>query len=664
MTRTEPTDEPTGPDPDADSAAEVLVAGLLACGFAERIVLLGRGEPASGLDRAIESRIVARKGSVRRVTLPDEPAAAARTLAALLAEDLPDGLVNRSDHAVAGWDCVRDALTGGSRLVELPGLDDDALRRGLDGLDAGPLRWLAMAIADRIDRGARASVLLGNRAAWTVDLVASRRQGLRAGEHRPPPAMRGTVASLPAAVTVGGPVDGHPSGSTLVVGLHPNARTDAGPLERSRSLGTFTILDADGRPVGDSLHAATLVIDGDAIVRDGVPMPGGPFTPVAGARVRRGRLARGLQTAARLLGPCPYRAFATGNGRAVFAGTLAAQAAWLRGFTGQPVGRLAASGTFRAGGLRRRLEPDDAAVAALGGPRSRLERIGGREDGWLTVPTYARMVVGLAPLKDKGLDAFAEQCHSTKDTLRYIRTKRLGWRTVPADPESIRRFEERYHLPTMVGRHGPEAAIRPPASLLEECGRAEFLEIIHEGRAVGMALFRPEAPRAELLQIGVLDGDEAWLRMRILALCYALPALQCAQRDIAEYDFGRSPPFPWHPVLNFKSKWGAGVDPGPATDRLLVRLPAASPATWNLLTRSGLIAMRRDGRPIAVVAVDAASDLVRLREVAVPGLDEILVVTDGVAIDAVTSALADVRNPRPVRFAARGDLERLASIVG
>jgi hypothetical protein len=48
----------------------------------------------------------------------------------------------------------------------------------------------------------------------------------------------------------------------------------------------------------------------------------------------------------------------------------------------------------------------------------------------------------------------------------------------------------------------------------------------------------------------------------------------------------------------------------------------------------------------------------------VPGIDEILVITDGVAGDAVVAALADVRNPRPIRFAARGELDRLASIVG
>jgi hypothetical protein len=179
-----------------------------------------------------------------------------------------------------------------------------------------------------------------------------------------------------------------------------------------------------------------------------------------------------------------------------------------------------------------------------------------------------------------------------------------------------------------------------------------------------MSLFRPTSPRAELLQIGVLDGDEKWLKMRILSLCYALPALQCAQREIEAFDLGRSPPFPWHPVLNFKSKWGAAVDAGGASDRLLVRLPAASPATWNLLSRSGLLAQRRDGRTVAIVAVDAACELARLREVALPGIEEIVVVHDGVGTDAVASALEGVRNPKPLRFIPRSDLDRLAAIVG
>jgi hypothetical protein len=654
MTRPEPPNHVSTPGEPVSDAARALAGGLLACGFAERILLLTVEATPSPLDRAIEGRIAGRKGSLQIVPLPRDPVAASRDLAAALAQELPDGIVNRSFHAIAAWAAVRDAVAGGSRLLELPGLDDEALVRCLAETDLGSLRWNVVDLARRIGRGSTITLRGGGR-----------ERSFPLGDARPsdflaPPLMRGAVASLPGAVAVAG----LPGDSTLLIGLHPDARHDAGPLEHSRSLGTVTVLGPDGQPAGDAVRTATVLVDGIEIMRDGSIVAGEESPSSTPARKRRGSIGRRIDAARRLLSGMPIRTFAADGGRVTIAGPLTAQAAWLRGLTGKPVGRLESTGSFLAGGLRRRLGPDDVVVSALGGPRSRLERIGDREAGWLEVPTYARMVLPLTALREKGLEAFAAASESAKEPLRYIRTKRLGWRTVAADPASLRRFEERYHVPTMIDRHGPEAAIRPPESLLEECGRAELLEIIHEDRTVGLSLFRPTSPRAELLQIGVLDGDETWLRMRILSLCYALPALQCAQRDLAEYDLGRSPPFPWHPVLNFKSKWGAGVDPGPASDRLHVRLPAAAPATWNLLTRSGLIALRRDGRPVALVAVDAASDLGRLREVAVPGIDEILVITDGVAGDAVVAALADVRNPRPIRFAARGELDRLASIVG
>jgi hypothetical protein len=643
MTRTETPNPAPEPEERPAATARPLVRDLLACGFAERILLLTDGESGSGLDLEIGSQVAERKGSTRLVCLPEAAADAGRALAAAIAEDLPDAIVNRSRHGIASWRCVREALEGGSRLLELPGLDDEALERCLAGIDTAALRWDALALIRRIERAERLSVELGS-GTWSFDLPKARRLVGGPSDFLAPPLLRGGIASLPGAVAV--PIgDG-----TLLLGLHPSARHDGTELERIRVLGTATRLDRSGRAI-EPPTAATVALDGEPVA---AAVPGR----------RRGRMARTLDAAVRMLAPRPFRSFTAEGGRIAIAGPLAAQAAWLRGLTGRSVGRIERSDSFRVGGLRRRLHPDDVVIAALGGPRSRLERIGGREAGWFEVPTYPRMVVPLGPLREKGLEAFTAASESAKEPLRYIRTKRLGWRTVTADPESVRRFETRYHVPTMVDRHGPEAAIRPPAGLIEECGRAELLEIIHEGQAVGMSLFRPTSPRAELLQIGVLDGDERWLKMRILSLCYALPALQCAQRAIDSYDLGRSPPFPWHPVLNFKSKWGAAVDPGPATERLLVRLPAASPATWHLLSRSGLVAVRRDGRAVAIVAVDGSSDLERVREVALAGLAEIVVVHEGIDPPAVTAALECVRNPRPVRFVPRADLDRLAAIVG
>lgn len=657
MTRTEPSnDGPTpgepGPADRRAATAEALARDLLACGFGERILLLIDGDTGSDLDRELETRVAARKGTVRTLGLPDGPSGQS-ALAAALAQDLPDAIVNRSRHGIAAWPCVVDALTGGSRLLELPGLDDAALGRCLARIEGGSLRWEALATGRRIDRAMTLAVTGGGR---TRSFTIATARGGGAGDFQPAPLMRGQVASLPGAVQAA-----LADGSTLLIGLNPSARPDASPLERSRSRGTVTVIGADGRTT-ESIADATILVDGAPLE------PDGPIPPPATRGRRRGPVARAIESATRVLSRKPLRIFdpgeSAGAGRLVLAGSLAAQSVWLRGLTGRSVGRLVSTGTFRAGGLRRRLRPDDVVVAILGGPRSRLERLGDREEGWLEVPTYARMVVPLGPLREKGLEAFAAASESAKEPLRYIRTKRLGWRTRPADAASVRIFEERYHVPTMVDRHGPEAAIRPPAGMLEECGRAELLEIIHEDRAVGMSLFRPTAPQAELLQIGVLDGDEKWLKMRILSLCYALPALQCALRDLEGYDLGRTPPFPWHPVLNFKSKWGAAVDPGPATDRLLVRLPAGNPATWRLLAGSGLVALRRDGRPVAIVAVDATSELARLREVALPGLAEIVVVHDGVAPEAIAAAFEGVRHPTPRRLMPRADLDRLAAIVG
>jgi hypothetical protein len=658
MTRTESTNPAFEPDERRAATAVALVRDLLACGFGERILLLtGNGACEAlerGLDRRLEDRMAARKGFLRTVGLPSDPTVAERELASILAQEVPDGIVNRSPHAIASWPAVRNALAGGSRLLELPGLDDDALVHCLAEVDLGSLRWTALELARRVERGSTLAVRDGNRE--TPFPLAN----ARAADFLAPPLMRGAVASLPGAIAIAG----LPGGSTLLVGLHPTARPDGGPIERSRSLGAVSVLGPDGQPAGDRDRTATVVVDGVGILHGGTIVASDADPKPKAPRNRRGRLRGTIDAARRVLSGMPFRTFFADGGRISIAGPLIAQAAWLRGLTGRSVGRIERSDSFRVGGLRRRLRPDDVVIAALGGPRSRLERIGGREAGWFEVPTYPRMVVPLGPLREKGLEAFTAASESAKEPLRYIRTKRLGWRTVAADPESVRRFETRYHVPTMVDRHGPEAAIRPPAGLIEECGRAELLEIIHEGQAVGMSLFRPTSPRAELLQIGVLDGDERWLKMRILSLCYALPGLQCAQRAIDSYDLGRSPPFPWHPVLNFKSKWGAAVDPGPATERLLVRLPAASPATWHLLSRSGLVAVRRDGQAVAIVAVDGSSDLERVREVALPGLAEIVVVHEGIDPPTVTAALEGVRNPRPVRFVPRADLDRLAAIVG
>lgn len=148
---------------------------------------------------------------------------------------------------------------------------------------------------------------------------------------------------------------------------------------------------------------------------------------------------------------------------------------------------------------------------------------------------------------------------NTKVTdLRRIRKFKYSY-DVLSDLESLNFFYEKMHIPYMKKRHQEEAVINNLVFYKKILKSGELLFVKLNGEYIAAALCRKNGERYCLFRLGVLNGDEDFVKKGALAALYYFVILRAKEKNMKTIDFTNSRPFLSDGLLHYKRKWGTRV---------------------------------------------------------------------------------------------------------
>ncbi len=187
-----------------------------------------------------------------------------------------------------------------------------------------------------------------------------------------------------------------------------------------------------------------------------------------------------------------------------------------------------------------------------------------RRAGWLIVPDQVRWQGELSALPPPS------PSHSLKDDLRKVRSQ--GYVLEPAiGSGDWLEFAERMVRPHASARFGGDAWIPSTYLWRQFAERGQLLFVVREGVRVGGFCVLRSGDSAWLPLAAIRDGDSALLRAGVSVAVYALAFEWARQQGCVRVDLGRTSPFLYDGVQQYKRKWGLDPVPDPLAHLMAVR---------------------------------------------------------------------------------------------
>jgi hypothetical protein len=142
------------------------------------------------------------------------------------------------------------------------------------------------------------------------------------------------------------------------------------------------------------------------------------------------------------------------------------------------------------------------------------------------------------------------------DVLKRIRKYNLSYEILN-DEESFNSFNQRYYLPYIAKRHGDEAILNDLEKIWKSSPSPLLMAIKEEGITVAGALIQKKGNSLYGLHLGMLDGDEKYLRHGVVGAIYYYALLEGHRLGCRHLYVGTSRPFFADGLTNYKMGLGA-----------------------------------------------------------------------------------------------------------
>jgi hypothetical protein len=154
----------------------------------------------------------------------------------------------------------------------------------------------------------------------------------------------------------------------------------------------------------------------------------------------------------------------------------------------------------------------------------------------------------------------SEICHRSvsdfSDVIRKIRKYNMTYEIL-TDKESFNYFNNKFYLPYITKRHGKEAWIED-LNIIWALSPLPFLIVIREdGVIVGESVIRKSGESLYLMRLGLLDGNEEYLRHGVIGALYYFGILEGKNMGCRYLDVGGTRPFLTDGLTKFKIGLGA-----------------------------------------------------------------------------------------------------------
>jgi hypothetical protein len=215
-------------------------------------------------------------------------------------------------------------------------------------------------------------------------------------------------------------------------------------------------------------------------------------------------------------------------------------------------------------------------------------------DALLTVPTWVALAVDL---RDSEAEFRSSLSRSARHDLQKIRAAKFAF-TVNRDPAWAEEYHDRYHKPSIVGRHGEEGFVMSAqgiATMVRDRG-GEFVCVWQGERCIGAMLNEVVGNQYALRRIGWLNGDPALAKTGAIAALYWHSMQRARLLGYRRIQMGGTPSCIEDGVFQFKNKWNAGLDVAESVwgNNFLLLSPAHPDVKRVLSERSFIVRNARD----------------------------------------------------------------------
>lgn len=142
------------------------------------------------------------------------------------------------------------------------------------------------------------------------------------------------------------------------------------------------------------------------------------------------------------------------------------------------------------------------------------------------------------------------------NVIRRIRKYNLTYEILN-DKESLNCFIEKLYLPYMTNRHGDEALIEDLNKVWESSSSPFLMAIREDGIIVAKSIMRKSGDCLCFRQLGILDGNEDYLRHGVIGALYYFGILEGQKMKCHYFDVGGTRPFLSDGLTKYKMGLGA-----------------------------------------------------------------------------------------------------------
>jgi hypothetical protein len=142
------------------------------------------------------------------------------------------------------------------------------------------------------------------------------------------------------------------------------------------------------------------------------------------------------------------------------------------------------------------------------------------------------------------------------NVLRRIRKYKLTYEIL-TDNDSFTNFNDKFYRPYITERHGAEAFIEDLSSFWKSSLSPMLIAISENGITIGMALFIRSGDTFNFKRLGLLNGDEEYLRHGVIGAFYYFGIIEGQKMGCKYLDLGGTRPFLNDGLTKYKLGLGA-----------------------------------------------------------------------------------------------------------
>lgn len=211
----------------------------------------------------------------------------------------------------------------------------------------------------------------------------------------------------------------------------------------------------------------------------------------------------------------------------------------------------------------------------------------------LTQPRFVPLTVDIRESEQ----AFIASVPSARADINRARNRGFTYE-FEKDPAWAREFHDRYHRPSIVGRHGDEAYVMSAEDIAHRVRHhgAQFICVVKDGVRVVGDLFEVTADHLRVMRLGWLDGDYAHVKSGAVAAKYWFIICHARRLGLRFVLLGGTPPNLENGVMRYKMKWNPSIDPrGGYWGEYHLLIEPSHESVQRLFARSAYILRSPDG---------------------------------------------------------------------